>query len=76
MTHRIILDVSRLLSRASHAVPTGIDRVELAYAEGLLERCPERLEFAALHPLGRFGRLPAAAVRHFPGRGRPALARG
>ena len=65
MTHRLILDVSRLLSRASHAVPTGIDRVELAYAEGLLDRCPGRLEFAALHPLGRFGRLPAPAVRHF-----------
>ncbi|HEY0202871.1 MAG TPA: glycosyltransferase family 1 protein [Acetobacteraceae bacterium] len=65
MTHRLILDVSRLLSRASHAVPTGIDRVELAYAEGLLERCPERLVFAALHPLGRFGRLPTPEVRHF-----------
>lgn len=65
MTHRLILDLSRTLSRASHAVPTGIDRVELAYAEGLLARCPERLEFAALHPLGRFGRLPAPEVRHF-----------
>ncbi len=65
MTHRLILDVSRLLSRASHAVPTGIDRVELAYAEGLLERCPDQLQFAALHPLGRFGRLPTEPVRHF-----------
>jgi glycosyltransferase involved in cell wall biosynthesis len=65
VTHRLILDVSRLLSRASHAVPTGIDRVELAYAEGLLDRCPERLVFAALHPLGRFGRLPTPEVRHF-----------
>jgi len=65
VTHRLILDVSRLLSRASHAVPTGIDRVELAYAEGLLARCPDRLVFAALHPLGRFGRLPTPEVRHF-----------
>lgn len=65
MTHRLILDVSRTLSRASHAVPTGIDRVELAYAEDLLARCPDRLEFAALHPLGRFGRLPTPEVRHF-----------
>jgi len=65
LTHRLILDLSRTLSRASHAVPTGIDRVELAYAEGLLAHCPERLEFAALHPLGRFGRLPTPEVRHF-----------
>ena len=65
MTQRLILDVSRLLSRASHAVPTGIDRVELAYAEWLLRHCPDRLQFAALHPLGRFGRLPTEPVQHF-----------
>ena len=65
MTQRLILDVSRLLSRASHAVPTGIDRVELAYAEWLLQHCPDRLQFAALHPLGRFGRLPTEPVQHF-----------
>ena len=65
MTQRLILDVSRLLSRASHAVPTGIDRVELAYAEWLLKHCPDRLQFAALHPLGRFGRLPTEPVQHF-----------
>ena len=29
----IALDVSRLLSRAGRGTPTGIDRVELAYAE-------------------------------------------
>lgn len=52
----VALDISRLLSRAGEAVPTGIDRVELAYAEYLAER-PERAEFVALHPLGRFGTL-------------------
>ncbi len=65
MTHRLILDISRTLSRATNAVPTGIDRLELVYAEGLLARCPGRLEFAVLHPLGRFGRLPTAAARRF-----------
>jgi glycosyltransferase involved in cell wall biosynthesis len=49
------LDISRLLSRAGHAVPSGIDRVELAYAEHMLAHAPERTEFAALHPLGVFG---------------------
>jgi hypothetical protein len=29
----IALDLSRLLSRAGRGTPTGIDRVELAYAE-------------------------------------------
>lgn len=32
----IALDLSRLLSRAGRATPTGIDRVELAYAEHLI----------------------------------------
>ncbi len=59
------LDVSRLLSRSGEAVPTGIDRVELAYAEYLMRHAPERTEFAALHPLGRFGSLNFDAVQHF-----------
>ncbi len=59
----MILDISRTLSRASEAVPTGIDRVEMAYAEGLAARCPGQVEFAALHPLGRVGRLPTDAAR-------------
>ncbi len=61
----LILDLSRLLSRAGAAVPTGIDRVELAYAEYLLAHAPERTEFVALHPLGRFGTLPQAATARF-----------
>src|SRR5881394_119753 len=32
----IVLDLSRLLSRAGRETPTGIDRVELAYAEHLI----------------------------------------
>ena len=61
----LTLDLSRLLSRAGAAVPTGIDRVELAYAEYLLAHAPERTEFVALHPLGRFGTLPRAATARF-----------
>ncbi len=62
---RYTLDVSRLLSRAGEAVPTGIDRVELAYAKYLLAHAPDRTEFAALHPLGRFGTLSHAATACF-----------
>jgi len=32
----IIFDLSRLVSRAGRETPTGIDRVELAYAEHFL----------------------------------------
>ena len=62
----VILDVSRLLSRAFHPAPTGIDRVEYVYARELLERMPDRLAFAAVHPAGGYyGRLSSAAVRQF-----------
>ena len=62
---RLVLDLSRTLSRAIHSVPTGIDRVEMAYAEGLLTRAGDRLDFAAVHPLGRFGLLPRKAAEAF-----------
>ena len=61
----IVLDVSRLLSRAERRVPTGIDRVEHAYAEGLLRVARDRLRYAAVHPLGRFCQLPTARTRRF-----------
>jgi len=62
----VILDISRLLSRSFHPAPTGIDRVEFVYARELLERMPERLAFAAVHPAGGYyGRLNEAAVRQF-----------
>ena len=62
---RLILDLSRTLSRAVHPIPTGIDRVEMAYAEGLLSYAGDRLEYAAMHPLGRFGTLPRKATQSF-----------
>ncbi|MFL9840404.1 glycosyltransferase family 1 protein [Sphingomonas sp. ST-64] len=46
----ITLDVSRLLSRARHRTPTGIDRVELAYARALLDAKDRRVRFAAWVP--------------------------
>ena len=61
----IILDLSRLLSRTLHAMPTGIDRVELVYARTLLALVPDRLRFAAVNPLGLYGRLPREAVIRF-----------
>src|SRR4051794_32832317 len=53
----LILDLSRLLSRAERAVPTGIDRVELAYAEHLIAAHRDRLTFAGMLSWGRFGAL-------------------
>ncbi|QJU57630.1 glycosyltransferase family 4 protein [Sphingomonas sp. AP4-R1] len=61
----IVLDLSRLLSRITHATPTGVDRCEMAYARGLLARVPERLSFAAVHPMGFYGRLDRSAVLRF-----------
>ena len=61
----IILDITRLLSRVLHPTPTGVDRVEMAYARGLLAAAPDRLRFAAVHPSGLYGRLPTDAVRRF-----------
>lgn len=62
----IILDLSRLLSRVRFSAPTGVDRVEMAYAEQLMRRVPdERLGFAAVHPCGLYGRLPTPAAAAF-----------
>jgi len=61
----IVLDLSRLLSRALHATPTGVDRVEMAYAQTLLKLAPRRLSFAAIHPAGWHGELSMTAVRRF-----------
>jgi glycosyltransferase involved in cell wall biosynthesis len=51
----VVLDISRLLSRAERAVPTGIDRVELAYAEHVIASARERLSFVGMLTWGRFG---------------------
>ena len=61
----IVLDLSRLLSRALHDTPTGVDRCEMAYARGLTAAVGERLAFAALHPMGLYGRLDRRAALAF-----------
>ncbi len=62
----VVLDLSRLLSRGYYVTPTGIDRVEMAYARELLERIPDRLSFSAVHPAGGYyGRLHPGSVRQF-----------
>lgn len=45
---RTVLDVTRLTTRAGHAVATGVDRVELAYARRALAQEPGRVGFAAI----------------------------
>jgi glycosyltransferase involved in cell wall biosynthesis len=61
----VVLDLSRLLSRMLHPTPTGVDRVELAYARHLIRAIPHRLRFAAVHPCGLYGRLDQSAVLRF-----------
>jgi glycosyltransferase involved in cell wall biosynthesis len=61
----ILLDLSRLLSRLAHPTPTGVDRVEMAYALDLQRLAPQRLAFVAAHPAGWHGRLPHAAALDF-----------
>jgi glycosyltransferase involved in cell wall biosynthesis len=59
LTAEVILDLSRLLSRVRHHTPSGVDRVEMAYARGLLDHLGEQLQFAAVHPIGGlYGKLP------------------
>ncbi len=58
----VILDISRLISRLRYSTPSGVDRVEMAYARGLLAHYGEDLAFAAVHPMGRYGRLQRRAA--------------
>jgi glycosyltransferase involved in cell wall biosynthesis len=59
----IVLDVSRLLSRAGRGTPTGIDRVEIAYARHLIAN--GTAGFAAVKPIGGLGLLPDRPARQF-----------
>src|SRR5260370_24962451 len=53
----IVFDLSRLISRAGRETPTGIDRVELAYAEHLIAENGQ-LCFTMMDGWGRLGLLP------------------
>lgn len=78
-----ILDISRLLSRSRALAPTGIDRVELAYARYVLDNLSDRGNFCAMHPLGFMGAVKYKTAARFiaalsaqwnhAARGRPAL---
>jgi glycosyltransferase involved in cell wall biosynthesis len=60
----IWLDVARLAERACIGSLTGIDRVELAYAETLLALAPDRTRFVMMGRWpGRLSVLPAVATR-------------
>jgi glycosyltransferase involved in cell wall biosynthesis len=58
----VILDISRLLTVAHRAAPSGIDRVELAYARYFLSRAPGRCTFVAELPLLGYSALPPVLV--------------
>jgi len=65
MNGDVVLDLSRLLSRVRHHTPSGVDRVEMAYARGLLDAFGDHLQFAAVHPFGLHGRLARNKVLDF-----------
>src|SRR5258708_1561963 len=60
----IALDLSRLLSRAGRGTPTGIDRVELAYAQHLIAAGASTC-FAATTVFGGLGLLPSPQAEAF-----------
>jgi glycosyltransferase involved in cell wall biosynthesis len=60
---QIFLDLSRLLWRAERFAPTGIDRVELAYAKHLIATRGDGVSFAGYW--GRLGLLPDARAGAF-----------
>ena len=62
----IALDLSRLLSRAGRGTPTGIDRVELAYAQYLISAGTPTC-FAATTVFGGLGLLPGPQAEAFVG---------
>ncbi len=60
----VMLDISRLIWRARRSGPSGIDRVELAYAQHFLAADARRPAYAVIHVLGwLFGVNPLGARR-------------
>ncbi|WP_372616768.1 glycosyltransferase family 4 protein [Falsiroseomonas sp.] len=59
---QVILDISRLLTVAHRPAPTGIDRVELAYARRWAAEPEGRCTFVAEMPLFGFATLPRNMV--------------
>jgi glycosyltransferase involved in cell wall biosynthesis len=61
----LLLDISRLFWRARRRGPTGIDRVELAYAQHFLGAQHERPVCAVLHVLGFLIAVSHSGARRF-----------
>lgn len=61
----LLLDLSRLISSSARAAPTGIDRVELAYARELLARPGDDVSFAAMTNLRAFGLITRLQAQAF-----------
>ncbi|MBV8739815.1 MAG: glycosyltransferase family 4 protein [Alphaproteobacteria bacterium] len=60
----IVFDVSRLIARAAHVTPTGIDRVELAYARHWLSGTKPAC-FVRANRWGGLTVLPQAAIARY-----------
>src|SRR5476651_36324 len=60
-----VLDLSRLISSSARPAPTGIDRVELAYAIEFLKKPPAEVTFAAMTRWRRFGLVERQAAERF-----------
>jgi glycosyltransferase involved in cell wall biosynthesis len=60
-----LLDISRLLLSLHRTTPSGIDRVEMAYARRWLAAPPDTCTFVAENLWGRFAALPRSTVAGF-----------
>ena len=61
----VVLDVSRLVLSVRRPVPSGIDRVEMAYAQAYLARPAADCTFAVQSPWGWFAAVPRGQVADF-----------
>src|SRR5260370_32658020 len=61
----LLLDISRLIWRARRRGPTGIDRVELAYAQHFITASDDRCVYGVLHLFGLLFDVSPAGGRRF-----------
>lgn len=61
----VVLDVSRLLLSVRRPIPSGIDRVEMAYAQRFLEAPAAGSTFVVQSPWGWFGAVPRHRIATF-----------
>lgn len=65
MKSPVLLDISRLIYGATRVGPTGIDRVELAYAQHLMAPDADRPAYLVLHVCGLLFAVSTAGGRRF-----------